>query len=279
MKFSFSKSLKAAIYTAAFLFLSTTRASTSKIEVVKEYVQVLLVQKKKPQAIAHLNEFVETEPNKKIKEEAADLLIELVKKFSFKEAQEAYENSVNLTVESPSEAFKSNEKCLQLEPEQLECLTQKIRLLLRRNEKNEALEVFGTIKKEIQNHKSLNWIEAALSKETAEFKQKILIKTAIEKVDEENLGLLFLELERSFRAKNFSRAKEIMLFLEKKYSDWPDLLVYKLKINAESSEETEEATNKSEVDPKTIYKNKCKSLNKSAARLFRQDIYLCLRGA
>ena len=43
-----------------------------------------------------------------------------------------------------------------------------------------------------------------------------------------------LELDRSFAAKNFSRAKDVIQFFEKNFSDWPDIIYYKQKIEFES---------------------------------------------
>ena len=90
--------------------------------------------------------------------------------------------------------------------------------------------------------------------------------------------MTILELERSIQSKNYSMAKEALSYLEKNYSDWPEIIFFKQKIDAESSEKQIPNYEKNQnQDTLATYQAKCKSLNKTSVRRYRYDFDLCLR--
>ena len=277
MNSEFLKFLKAAFLCAAFLFNIVAKASEIAFESVKQNAIELLLQKKKSQAILLLTNYIKTsgESNKKI--DASELLLKISKKFILKEAQEAYENSINLTLENAKEAGKSNDKCLSIEPQQLDCLVQKTRLLFRAKKNGDTAQAIVEIKELAPNSKFELWLDLMLIKNKIEFKNKQIIKKLPEKNDEESLGLILLELDRAFLAKNYSKAKDLMGYFEKNYSDWPDLFFYKYKLDLESSEEKQSVNPEARAERLLLYASKCKSLNKTTARKFRYDFDLCVR--
>lgn len=280
MNCDFLNTMKAALLCAAFLFpflSSFCVAQEGDLDSVKLKSTELLLQKKKSQAILLIQGYLKTEHSTQKKEEALEFMVRIAQKFISREAQEAYENSINLTMENAKQAASSNERCLALEPQHLECLVQRARLQIREKNNRGFLETRNKIKELAPHSKFDSWLELVAQKHDSEFKNRQTIKTLPDKLVEENLGLLLLELDRSFLAKNYSRAKDLINYFEKHYSDWPDLLFYKYRINLESTEEKQRGGADSNADQLMLYANKCKSLSKTTARKFRYDFDLCLR--
>lgn len=281
MNCDFLKNLKAAILCAAFLFVllinSKSDAQKTELEGVKQKATELLLQKKKSQAVQLILNHIKNNSAHNKKEEAIEFLVKVAQKFIFREAQEAYENSINLTLDNIKEAGKSNDRCLAIEPQQLECLIQKTRLLMREKNKRAALDAGRKIKELVPHSKYESWIELVSQRNDLEFKNKQVFKNIPEKLSEENIGLLLLELDRGFLAKNYSRAKDLITYFEKHYPDWPDLLFYKYKLNLESSEEKQKNGADANIEQLRLYASKCKSLSKTTARKFRYDFDLCVR--
>lgn len=280
MNCDFLKNLKAALLCAAFLmcFLSSNCvAQEGDLDSVKQKATDLLLQKKKTQALQLILAHLKTEHSTLKKEEALEFLVKISQKFISREAQEAYENSINLTLENAKQAASSNERCLALEPQHIECLIQKARLQAREKNNRAFLETRNKIRELAPHSKFDFWLEILGQKNDTEFRNRQTIKLLPEKVVEENIGLLLLELDRSFLAKNYSRAKDLLNYFEKHYSDWPDLLFYKYRINLESTEEKQRVGADGSSEQLMLYANKCKSLSKTTARKYRYDFDLCIR--
>ena len=277
---NFFKILKAATLCAAFLlpfFSGNCEGQQTELETAKQKATELLLQKKKSQALQTILSYIKTEASPQKKEEALDFLVKIAPKFISREAQEAYENSINMTLENVKDAVSSIERCLALEPQQLECLIQRARLQAREKNKRDFSETRNKIRELAPHSKFDFWLERIGQKSDPEFKSRHTIKAVPEKVVEENLGMLLLELDRCFSVKNYSRAKDLLNYFEKNYSDWPDLLFYKYKINLESTEEKQRGGADSNAEQLMLYTNKCKSLSKTTARKFRYDFDLCIR--
>ncbi|MEQ1722235.1 MAG: hypothetical protein ABL930_03605 [Pseudobdellovibrio sp.] len=270
------KTLKAACISAAFLLSPIAHANISTFDAIKQKATELLLQKKKSQAIQLITNYKKTDLGRSHRFEASDLLTKLTLQFVSKDAQEAYENSINLTLENPKDALKSAEQCLSLDPQQLNCLIQKAKMLLRNKSNKAAIVTIAEINELAPDSKYEFWFELTSIKNEAEFKNKQIIKSLPVYQIEEHLALIILELDRCFAVKNYSRAKDILMFFEKQYSDWPDLVFYKYKISFESSEEK----TKQNIDANqqlTFYANKCKNVSRNLVRKYRYDIDLCLR--
>lgn len=277
MRSLLSNKLKAANLFAAFLFLTTTVLANSgdmtSFPVIREKAVDLLLQKKKSQSLQLLMNYIKTDLSKGHRNEARELLLTLSQKFMSKEMQEAYESSVNMTLDSPKESLKAVEQCLSADPQQLNCLIQKARLLSLAKNKNALLEVISEIKDLSAGTHTELWIGLEALKNEPDFKNKQILKNIPEPASEENFATLVLELDRCFKAKNYSRAKDIISWLTKNYPEWPDLLYYQYRIDFESAEEKQKAS----AEELQLYANKCKSLSKSIARKFRYDFELCSR--
>ncbi len=270
---NFSEILKAALLCAAFSFQAQAKTSIADFESVKQTATDLLVQKKKNQAIQLLLNYSKMPASSVYKSEINELLVNVAQKFISKEAQESYESSINMTLENPKEAIKNNDHCLSIEPQQLDCLIQRARLLVRQKNLKAAGATINEIKELVPGSRYDNWLSMILAKKENEFKNRQILKGMPDKPNEEGFVLVLLEMERAFLAKNYSRAKDLILYLEKNHADWPDILFYKYKIDQESVEEK----TKPAAEALLLYSNKCKSLNKTITRKFRYDFELCVR--
>ena len=267
------KNYKAAIFFAAFLFLNSSYAMRS-IDNIKTKASELLAQRQKDKAIQLIINYSATERSKAYKAETSELLFNVAQSFMSREAQEDYEVSINETLENEKKSLKSVEKCLKVEPQNLNCLIQQARLFYRlkntKNFENTLNEIKNLVKK--SSYESL--FQLFLEKNLIDFKNKQILSTLPTQANDRSLFLIIFEIDRSFLVKNYSRAKEVILFAEKNYADWPDIAYYKYKLNQESSEK-EVGSNDDFI---AVYNNKCKNVSHSISRKYRYDFDLCNRG-
>ncbi len=269
---------KAAIINAAFfIFVSSAgaRAISTSFESVRTKATNLLIQKQKKQALQVVANYMQNESNKNSVSEASEFMLTLAQTFISKDAQEAYESSINFTLDNPKESLQAIEICLQLEPQNSDCLIQKLRLAVRAKNKTLIERTHIQITQAVPNTSADTFTTLIIKKDETDFKTKNFVKRLIDKPGDEDFVLTVLELDRAFDAKNFSRAKDVIQYLEKHFSDWPDILYYKQKIDLESVEN--KIVHSTEIN--TLYAAKCKSLSKSTARKYRYDFELCARGS
>lgn len=275
MNFSFSKLVKAASINAAFLFCFSAAALPNSFDNVRNKASELLAQKKKDQALRLIISYSRTERSRPYKKEAGELLFLAAQTFLTKEAQEEYEVSLNATLDNDKIALKAADRCLAIEPQNLDCLIQRARCDYRlKNEKSFGGDI-AKIREILSNTQYDALFALLLEKNEEDFKNKQVGLVLNDKMPEIMFIFTLMELDRSFLAKNYSLAKDIVIQLEKNNPDWPDLIFYKNKLNLESEEEQA----KSSPELLAAYSSKCKSISKSAARKFRYDFELCMRGA
>lgn len=270
------KNLKAAFKYAAFLFLLPAALATpmTSLENIKTKSAELLARKQKDKAIQLIINYSKTERSRAYRFEAGELLFGVGQSFLTKEAQEEYETSLNETLENPKKALKAVDGCLKLDSQNLDCLIQKARLYYRDGNKKNFTATIDEILAQVRGSGYEYLFQLFLERESAEFKNKQIINHLPPQPNERTLFYVIFELERSFAAKNYSRAREILAYGEKHYSSWPDLGFYMNRLNSESSEKQV----RQEDDLLNIYNNKCKSISNSTARKFRYDFDLCNRG-
>lgn len=271
------ENLKAAVKYAAFLFLTSNAVANtpiSSLDNIKNKTGELLSLKQKDKAIQLVINYSKTERSRAYRVEAGELLFNIGQSFLTKEAQEEYETSLNDTLENPKRALKAAEACLKLDPQNLDCLIQKARMLYRDGNKKNFISTIELIKAQLYGSAYEYLFQLFLEQENPEFKNKQIINQLPAQPNDRTLFYLVFEMDRSFEAKNYSRARELLSYCEKHYNSWPDLAFYQNRLNVESSEKQL----KTEDDLLNIYTNKCKSISNSAARKFRYDFELCTRG-
>ena len=274
MNCSFSYILKAALINAAFLFsVAEAKTQISSIDNIRARVSQLLATDKKTEALQILSNFLKADRNKAFRNEASELLFSIGQVFLNKETQEHYETSLNETLSNDKLALKAADRCLKLDPVNLDCLIQKARSQHRLKNTKAFVETLNEIRLIVANSNYEKIFEQYVVKLQPENKSKQVVTNLPTEVNEKTILMVALELERAFFVKNYSRAKDVVIYAEKHFADWPDLAYFKNKLNLESSE------NQLQIDDdlKTIYLNKCKSISKSYARKFRYDFDLCNR--
>lgn len=267
------KILKAALLSAAFLFFTGNKEAGS-IENIKNKAGQLMAMKKKDQAIQLIINYSQTERSKIHKAEAQDLLFNIAQSFMTKEAQEAYESSLNNTLDNEKTAMKDAELCLKAEPQNLDCLIQKARLAHRAENSRIFKNTIDDIKVLLSRSVYIELFQMLADRANPTFRERQIISLLPQPPAEKTLLYVVLEIERAFSVKNYSRTKDLLVYVEKNYADWPDLAYFKNKLNNESTENRELVND----DLLTYYANKCKSISKSNARKYRYDFDLCNRG-
>lgn len=265
---------KAASINAAFLFSISAVALPNSFENVRNKAAELLSLKKKDQALRLIVSYSRTERSRPFKKETADLLFLAAQTFLSKEAQEEYEASLNATLENEKVAIKAVDRCVALEPLNLDCHIQSARLAYRSKNEKAFKAAIVKIRELLTNSHYESLFGHFLEKNTPNFKNRQINLNLNNRATERMFPFILLELDRSFSAKNFSRAKDIMTYLENNFPEWPDLTFYKNRLNLESEE------NPSKISSELLaaYNSKCKSITKSVSRKFRYDFEICARG-
>ncbi|MBC7742792.1 MAG: hypothetical protein H7061_11370, partial [Bdellovibrionaceae bacterium] len=200
---------KAAVINAAFFIFSSladARLVLTTFDSVRSKASLLLLQKQKKQAMAVVSDYIANETNKVAIAEASDFLLMISKTFLSKEAQEAYETSINLTSDNSKESLQQVEVCLQLEPQNAECLIQRLRLAVRLKNKSLNEKTMAILEEAIPGTIVENWAALIVKKHEPDFKSKSIVKKLTEKPSEDVFVLTTLELDRAFEVNNFSRA-------------------------------------------------------------------------
>lgn len=267
------------LFAAFFIFIApvwATKQAPETFDDLKRQATQLLLKKQKTDAVHLVLKFLKIENNKNLTIEVNEFLVKISQTFLSKEAQDAYESSINFTLENLKESQRLVDICLVLEPENIDCLVQKIRLSYREKNRYLVERYFKILSEFAKETSTYNWVDLVLQKQSAGnvFKDKSILKKFTEKPNEEDLALTVLEIERSFMAKNFSRARTGIEILERKFPDYPENIYFKQKLDIDSSEEV--IGNSGDVN--VLYSTKCKGLTKTMARKFRYDFDLCQRG-
>ena len=275
MNCNFTKFKKAALINAAFLFLAAPSFAkpVDSIDNIRNKTGELLALKQKDKAIQLILNYLKTERSRAYRSEASELLFDLGQSFLAREAQQEYETSLIDTLDNEKKSYKAAEACLKLEPQNLDCLIQRARLSYRSN----SLKNFNLQIEEVKNLLTQSTYEGLfvlfLDRQSNDFKEKQILTSLPATPNESTLFYVIFELDRSFQAKNYSRAKEVINYAEKNYQDWPDLAFYKNRLNIESAENGAKTSD----ELLTLYTNKCKNLARSLVRKYRYDFDLCRR--
>ncbi len=245
----------------------------SSIENIRNKIEELLVLKQKDKALQLIMNYLKTERSHVYRTEASELLFSTAQSFMTREAQQEYESSIIETIENEKKSFKSVESCLKIESQNLDCLIQKAKLTYRLGQSKNLSLLISEINSLLLQSTFENLFQLYVDKENTNFKDRKIIQALPGVFNDKTMLYIVFELDRSFRAKNYSRAKDILMALEKNYKDWPDIVFYKRKISIESAE----ALQKNTDDLLTAYTNKCKNLSRSLVRKYRYDFDLCRR--
>lgn len=275
MNCNFTKFKKAALLNAAFLFLTTPSFAkpVESIDNIRNKTGELLALKQKDKAIQLILNYLKAERSKVYRNEASELLFDLGQSFMAREAQQEYEASLIDTLDNEKKSYKSAEACLKLEPQNLDCMIQRARLSYRMSSMKNFTQQIDDIKTLLTQSTYEGLFSLFIDRQNNEIKDKQILTSLPNPPSERTLFYVIFELDRSFQAKNYSRAKEVIGYAEKYYVDWPDIAFYKNRLNNESAENDTKISD----ELLTLYTNKCKNLARSLVRKYRYDFDLCRR--
>lgn len=275
MNCNFTNFKKAALLNAAFFFLANIVSAkpVESIDNIRNKTGELLALKQKDKAIQLILNYLKAERSKVYRNEASELLFDLGQSFMAREAQQEYEASLIDTLENEKKSYKAAEACLKLEPQNLDCMIQRARLSYRMNSTKNFTQQIDEVKTLLTQSTYEALFSLFIDRQNNEIKDKQILTLLPNPPNERTLFYVIFELDRSFQAKNYSRAKEVIAYAEKHYGDWPDIAFYKNRLNNESAE------NDSKISDEllTLYTNKCKNLARSVVRKYRYDFDLCRR--
>lgn len=275
MNCNFTKFKKAAVIYAAFLFLTQPAAAKpiDSLDNIRNKTGELLALKQKDKAIQLILNYLKAERSRAYRSEASELLFDLGQSFMAREAQQEYEASLIDTIDNEKKSYKAAEACLKLEPQNLDCMIQRARMSYRMNNTKAFNQQIEEVKGQLSQSTYDGLFALFLDRQSPEFKDKQILTSLPSPPNERTLFYVIFELDRSFQAKNYSRAKEVISYAEKYYPDWPDIAYYKNHLNLESAENDTKTLD----ELLTLYTNKCKNLARSVVRKYRYDFDLCRR--
>ena len=170
--------------------------------------------------------------------------------FQKQATQDLYETAVANLIKNTRLSERNIDKCLESEPLNDQC---------------------QFLKLNIQNRKS-----------SLEDKQQLeVLRTKIIDQDEEiQLYKLIRELEKKIEIQNYSFARQLLDKLEKDYSDYPDLIIFKRNLNFLSTESDALLPGFFQgADSKAleIYQKRCESIDPMTIRKYIYDLDFCNR--
>lgn len=191
-------------------------------------------------------------------------------------AQDSFETAAPLILIDKKKSLNSLEQCLALEPENLQCLWLELKYLRRYNFglfNNKAATYIDTVQ-DLKPSQLLKYSLLMTLGRAAEIpaKMKALTPTMTESDVLENI----IQFELAISAGNYLRAKEIVNYLSRQYSDYPDVIFmsYQLSILWQEGVGLSESSLERQYE---VYKKKCADLPASVARKYFFDISLCVR--
>lgn len=241
-------------------------------------VTSFLLQKQREQALQYINE------NKSIYSDQPLALLslqELVSTYFFsQEAQDAYETSATMLLQSVRKADKNNQACLSLEKDNLLCLWQNLRILRIQNSNLFQAEADNFFKS-FRSYPQYGLLALSLKYLRPLDDEIIELPTKDSSPKNEKSSFEFyahllqiLEYNRAVAVKNYSEAKMLLNLMLNQFPDYPDTLYMKAQL-AELSAETSTVNSSSLIN---LYKKKCSSLSAELTRKYFYDIDLCHRG-
>ena len=273
---------RAAIFVAAlFIYYSFSQASdvamaAAKVENYKDLIgkaQNLILQKDRPQALNLLNQALKQENQKTPSAIEMHKQISLISRiFLIEKAQQAYELSISMRKQDPSQALGKINEGLSLESDNLNLLLEAIRLQIIRGEYSSAAEYFNKIHKGLSSDEEVRLVQAQLVYCGNEKESEILKKAISFDWKGSHLEIYWrmLEMKKFELEKNEIKAKETLKqLLAIKDSGYPEILYWQWKLASKID------SRKNTYGQKYILS--CQSLNQKQQREHLADPFLCLK--
>lgn len=249
----------------------------ARFNTVKQQIIDLIVKNQRILAITLIeNELLRDD--KDYKNKLNSLKFNMLNDFLSLSTQEIYEVSAGVVLSDKKKALNGLQQCLLLEPENLQCRWLELKYYRRYNTS-------------IFNDKALAYLETTQSFKPLQFlRSSVLI--ALERTDDVVMNLAakdnkvlnseesvlenIISYNLALNSENYSKAKEILNYMNLHYVDYPDLVFMSYQL----SKLWPEGVGFSDVSLEKqfeVYQKKCADLPTSIARKYFFDIALCVR--
>jgi hypothetical protein len=257
------------IYSNSFALPIKNELTQKKFPKLKMAVTHLIVEKNRTAALLMITNTETEAVSADIKTQLRTLKENILSLFLTQESQDFFEASASQIIAQPRSAEKNMTACLNLEPQNLYCRWQQLRIL--KYTSDQAFqETALRFTKDTENLFEFKLLASTLD-ENASYKDDILLGL------EKSYPVLFLahEYQKSLVSKNYSLAKDVMQKILNVAPDYPDLIYMRARL-ALLSQETSVNEQSSDV-LYTDYRKICASLRPQLTRKYFYDINLCHR--
>lgn len=245
-----------------------------RFEEIKKKITSLTLLKQRDQALQTLAQFESAATDIQVRQELLKIRQNILMSFLSPEAQDFYELSATQVIQNTKQAERNNQKCLAMEPENIQCLWQELRILSRKRDSALAAQAEKFLEK-VRTLPDFKFLALSLQKSEPHFLSNNISVTQSAGPNADQTILPFiLEFERSVTVQNFSRAKEMLTKIESIASDYPDLLYMKTLL----AERSAEPLSSPYQNIYNVYRKKCESVSGELTRKYYYDIDLCNRG-
>jgi hypothetical protein len=238
-------------------------------EALKKNVANLLIQKKRAEAIQIITAAQSQIMTPELKSALFSVQENALSFFLSQTTQDFYENAASQMIQKTRFSEKNVQQCLEIEPDNLYCRWQQLRLFKFKNDPQYIISAEAFIK-DTENLPLFSQFALGLTPNT-------LPKNEAQLNLQKNQPHLFLilEFERSIKVKNYSLSKELLQQMKSLEPDYPDLTLMSAQLITLSQEESPTVQNyRILIDN---YKKTCSNLRAELTRKYFYDIHLCHR--
>lgn len=244
----------------------------NNFKIIKEQVIDLTLMNKRQQAIELIDNEIKYADNYK-KKNLLNLKFNTLNEFLSLNSQEAYETGLSSIYQNKKKAQKNIEKCLLLEPDNLQCQWLELKFFKKYNygQFEEKAEIYlKSVKQDVKSQ--LLYLSLLINLKLAiKPEQLSILNNKSNKFEDHFLNLL-IKYKIAINSKNYDNAKLIIKDINVITKDYPDSIFMNYEI-----------LKLTEIDSKNldslldIYKKKCADLPKNIIRKYIFDINLCNR--
>ncbi len=240
----------------------------TQANIFKKKITELSIKKNRTDAFKLFEELNLDSTAPEIKQSILEAKENLLTLFFNQESSDLFESSAAALFQNKKSAEKNILRCLELEPENLFCRWQYLKILKIKNDTQFKSAVLS-FQKDTVGLPVFGYLAATLSQEDYD---KFDNKQAFQ--EKQPILFYFYEFERALKSQNFSLAKDILQKLTLLADDNPNLLYMRAKLIELSSEDASEDASQILAQ---LYQKKCANLKPELARKYYYDIMLCQR--
>lgn len=243
---------------------------SKKIGELKKKITELIIQKNRGEAVKLLSAAEATAlASEDTKLQLLSIKENILSVFLNQESQDLFESSAAQFIQKINLAEKNILSCLDLEPDNLYCRWQQLKILNYKNDPTFKPTADHFIS-DVENFSEFGLLALTLN-------TNVILKNEKQILFQKNYPVLFyiIEFERSMSVQNYSLSKEALQKITTLAPDYPDLMFMRAKLMELSQEDI--LTEQSSAALYHLYKKTCSSLRPELTRKYFYDINLCHR--